>query len=85
MTHMEQAKAVVEFAKANGFPDASFGIWDYVEEHLYESADSAMDGWLCGDEADFEIIVAMGKTRFVRDLRVESDGSVTYFSKEAKP
>lgn len=45
MTRIEQAQAVVEFAKANGFPDADLWFWendgecsgcDSIEEIMFE-------------------------------------------------
>ena len=55
MGKIEQAKAVVEFAKANGFPNASMFFWHEEAERSFDNADEAVDDLEVGESDAFQL------------------------------
>lgn len=55
MSKLENAQKVVEFAKANGFPDASIYFYDTDGETGYTSIDTAVDELEDGEAREFKL------------------------------
>lgn len=71
MTRIEQAKAVVEFAKASGFPDADLWFWE---------PDGACDG--SGSESIEEIMFEHEKDKPVSIALSISLGTSEYVNRD---
>lgn len=72
---MEAAEAVVEFAKSQGFPHASWFLWDEEGEHSYDSADLAVDDMENGHEAGFQLNITLGHVRLRQELIENVNGA----------
>lgn len=60
MSSLEQAKAVVEFAKANGFPNASWFLWSVEGETSYNDTSEAVMELDHGETDEFQLSVHLG-------------------------
>ena len=75
MTRMKQAEAVVEFAKANGFPNASWFLWSVEGETSYDDTSEAVDELDDGEQEDFQLSVHLGDITLRQELSFGVDGT----------
>lgn len=57
MTRIQQAEAVVEFAKANGFPNASWFLWSVEGETSYDDTSEAVMELDHGETDEFQLSI----------------------------
>lgn len=75
MSKLEAAKKVVEFAKANGFPEASWYLWCSEGERSYDTPDEAVDELDDGDEAEFGICIHLSDITIRQELVMGEDST----------
>ena len=73
MSRLEQAKAVIEFAKANGFPNANMYLWSEEGERSYDTPDEAVDELDDGVEAEFSICLHLDDVTLRQEVLREGD------------
>jgi len=78
VTKMEQAAKVVEFAKANGFPNASWFLWSVEGETSYDSTTTAIDELDDGEQEDFQLSAHLGDITLRQELSYEDNGETKY-------
>lgn len=64
MTKMEQAVKVVEFAKVNGFPKASWFLWSAEHETSYNDEDEAVMDLGHGETDEFQLSIHLSDVTF---------------------
>ena len=75
MSCMKQAEAVVAFAKANGFPGASWFLWSVEGETSYDSTTVAVDELDDGEQEDFQLSIHLGDITLRQELSFGVDGT----------
>jgi len=68
---MEQAAKVVEFAKANGFPNADLYLYSHDAEVSFDTPDLAMDDTEDGGTAEFDICISLSNVKFRQEPKFE--------------
>jgi hypothetical protein len=68
MSHLENAKKIVEFAKENGFPNAGIFFWCEEGECSYETPTDAVDQLDDGCGSDFEISIHLSSVYLRNDI-----------------
>lgn len=59
MSKLENAKKVVEFAKANGFPEAKSYFYHEEDEASYDKPEDAVDQLANGESDDFQLCISL--------------------------
>jgi hypothetical protein len=68
MSHLENAKKIVEFAKQNGFPNAGMFFWCEEGECSYDTPELAVDNLDNGCSSDFEISIHLSSIRLKNNV-----------------
>lgn len=73
MSKLENAKKVVEFAKANGFPNAKSYFYSQEDEASYDETEDAVDQLSNGETDDFELCIHLSDVTLKQQIS-EEDG-----------